>query len=194
MLQKAIDVCGPDNSPSDVGFSGLTSNCPVFEMVPENDQATCKMENVPSALAKEETASKLDKLPGNNPVQRGPGPATKPAKGAAATDAPSTAPIPTLSYTAGSSGSIPAAGNILLKASSTDAPAPQLPAEMPAPAPPAATPTPPPPAAAPPATTPAPAPPAPVAPNVKDPKNVAYSTVSSGITTVGDVAYANVLV
>jgi len=204
VLQKAIDVCGPDNSPSDVGFSGVTSNCPVFEMVPENDQQACHMESAPAArLVKKDSRDTLqtyDKLPGNNPIQRGPAPAIMPVKGAAApTDAPapSAASVPTLSYTAGSSGSVPAGGNILIKATSTTADSStSTSTSTSAPPPLVSTPTPPasssipPPAAQPlPATTPAPAP---AAPEVNRP-NVAYTTLRS-VTTVGGVVYENMLV
>jgi hypothetical protein len=48
ILQKAIDVCGPDTKPEDIGISGVSSNCRIFEMINESDQKACHMETSPS--------------------------------------------------------------------------------------------------------------------------------------------------
>lgn len=38
ILQKAIGVCGPDTNADDIGISGVTSNCRIFETINESDQ------------------------------------------------------------------------------------------------------------------------------------------------------------
>lgn len=59
ILQKAIDVCGPDTNADDIGISGVTSNCRIFEMINKSDQKACHMETSPSVVGRETGGKKL---------------------------------------------------------------------------------------------------------------------------------------
>lgn len=61
VLQKAVDTCTAD--------SGVFTECPVFDIIPQNTAAQCS--KAPSIV--EPTFGTLNALPGNNPIQAGPG-------------------------------------------------------------------------------------------------------------------------
>ncbi|KAI9822670.1 MAG: hypothetical protein M1827_000389 [Pycnora praestabilis] len=94
-LQTAINTC---NNPS-----GNQQDCPVFNIQSTTDMNQCKIP-VPSELADENTSGPRSGLPGNVPIQSGPGLAT--AGGSAlptsATASPTSKVVPTLSYSSGS--------------------------------------------------------------------------------------------
>lgn len=59
ILQKAIDVCGPDTNADDIGISGVSSNCRIFEMINKSDQKACHMETSPSVGGRNTGGKKL---------------------------------------------------------------------------------------------------------------------------------------
>ncbi|MCJ1310740.1 hypothetical protein MMC25_004406 [Agyrium rufum] len=193
-LEEATKTCGPDLTPSDPGFSGQVTDCPVFQPV-LNDQAemqSCKL-SMPPSLMQDSIKGPLAQLPGNVPIIAGPeyakpnGP--KPTAAPAAPASVSLASTPTLSYTAGSTGSNPEVGNIFLQ-SSTSAPASSSttlavmvsPSPAAAQAPPA---VPEPASASPPAITPAPS----VVAATAAPPGAGLSTVTTEYYTKGQDAY-----
>ena len=215
MLDDATKTCGPDLEPTDAGFSGQTTDCPVFQPV-LNDQAamqTCSIAT-PAALKNDILAGPATKLPGNVEIQSGPGYAAPAGGKPAATPTPPPASSPqskpSLPYSAGSSGSAPEDGNVFLQqasstASATSAPSPPPPAPTttatssltaaplspppPAPAAPASSSSPAPPPSAP-ATTPAPAAP----PAAPAPVGLQLTTVTTSYYTQGREAYEVVVV
>jgi hypothetical protein len=64
VLQKAVDTCTND--------SGVFTDCPLFNVIDYQTAAQCRKQ--PSTS--EQVTGTMSKLPGNNPVQYGPGPAT----------------------------------------------------------------------------------------------------------------------
>ena len=143
VLQAATEQCGPV-TPGSPGADGITSKCPVFDIVPEAEQRQCKME-LPSAMSKMNFASDLMSLPGNNPLQYGPEDAAvnpgTPLLPTPAPPAPVEAPRPSLGYSSGSSQSTDARCHILLEATGVPAannnnaaPAPTPAANAPSPA------------------------------------------------------------
>ena len=190
VLAAATDLCGPDINPSDIGASGITSECPVFDITPNAEMASCKIDK-PANLMSLNVNGPMSSLPLNNPIQSGPAYATRPTGGAPPpTPLPqSSVPIPTLSYSSGSSGTNAEEGNIYADHSTTSsttssstftmsstasstssiASAQNLQAV---------------------ATTVAAA-----APDVNpEVANAAFYTISTSMTTIGAIAYENVLV
>ena len=120
VLQQALDQCGSDTTGADT--TGVTSDCPVFKLQDPNKQAKCKLgSNALQQVGGDLGLDKiLSKMPGNNPMQWGPGYATAhaaPSGSAAITSAaavsdqpkPSTT-APVLSYSQGSAHIFLAAG------------------------------------------------------------------------------------
>ena len=133
VLQQATEQCGPVTG---VGASGVVSDCPVFELNDESAQSNCK---IPLAgNMKYDMSAPQKALPGNNPIQKGPEPATAGAGGGVADPHPTSIEptiVPTLAYSEGSSaGFTDQLGNIYAQkkssavsseAASTPAPAPE---------------------------------------------------------------------
>ncbi|MCJ1393462.1 hypothetical protein MMC18_006337 [Xylographa bjoerkii] len=189
VLTAATDLCGPDTNPGDIGASGITSECPIFDITPNTEMASCKID-MPVNLTSLNVGGPMPSLPLNNPIQSGPAYATRPAAGAP-TPTPlsqSPVPIPTLSYSSGSSGTGPEDGDIyadhsttfstMSSIATTSAIASSTSSIAPVVSPPVA------------ATTVAPA-----APDVNpEVANAAFYTVSTSMTTIGAIAYENILV
>ena len=189
VLAAATNLCGPDTNPGDIGANGITSECPVFDITPNAEMVSCKIEK-PANLVSLNVNGPIPSLPLNNPIQSGPAYATRPTAGAPPpTSLPqSPVPIPTLTYSSGSSGTNPEDGNIYNDhstafptmsssttmsptASSTSSIAPVVNLQAVA-------------------TTVAP-----VAPDGNpEVANAAFYTISTSMTTIGAIAYENVLV
>ncbi|TEY44679.1 hypothetical protein BOTCAL_0347g00100 [Botryotinia calthae] len=101
-LQEAVDTCTND--------SGEISDCAIFDIQDVSVYGSCNF-TVPSALKDEDVVGPMATLPGNCPIQSGPGLATgmagtygtSSAKGSSAiTTTSSAAVVPTLSFSAGS--------------------------------------------------------------------------------------------
>nr|AEL31250.1 hypothetical protein [Armillaria mellea] len=68
-LQRAIDQC---NNPDNDTINGVVTACSVFNVISSDKANQCKIE----AVVNETTEGTLAKLPGCNPIQKGPGDAT----------------------------------------------------------------------------------------------------------------------
>jgi hypothetical protein len=99
-LQNAVDQC--------TNPSGQIEDCPLFTIQPEDTVCNASL---PVALETENVLASIPALPGNVPIVSGPGPASGATAGSPVTGAPpapssigtQAAPVPTLSYSAGSS-------------------------------------------------------------------------------------------
>ncbi|KAB8304086.1 hypothetical protein EYC80_005425 [Monilinia laxa] len=110
-LQSAVDTC--------TNLSGRIEDCPLFDIQDESAWGTCSIE-IPDNVKGDDVTGPMDALPGDNPIQSGPGLATtgpipintgkasstkssstSPKASSKAT--PTSAVVPTLSYSAGSS-------------------------------------------------------------------------------------------
>lgn len=121
VLAQATAECGPDTISTDVGFSGITANCPVFKINSQAEMESCKAA-APAGIASLDVEGPMAALPLDNAVQPGPAYATRPSSGATAppTSPASSSPGPTLSYSSGSSdASNPESGNVYFMASTT---------------------------------------------------------------------------
>ncbi|MCJ1437237.1 hypothetical protein MMC27_006623 [Xylographa pallens] len=189
VLAAATNLCGPDTNPGDIGASGITSECPVFDITPNAEMASCKIDK-PANLVSLNVNGPIPSLPLNNPIQSGPAYATRPTAGAPPpTSLPqSPVPVPTLTYSSGSSGTNPEDGNIYndrsttfstMSSSSTMSPTASSTSSIASVLNLQAV-----------ATTVGP-----VAPDVNpEVANAAFYTVSTSMTTIGAIAYENVLV
>lgn len=95
-LQDAVDTC--------TNLDGEIESCPLFTVISEEEQGECQFD-MPAALAKEDVAGPIASLPGNIALAWGPAPADA-ADAASATAVATTAAVPTLSYSAGSTASV----------------------------------------------------------------------------------------
>ncbi|KAK0199439.1 hypothetical protein DFS33DRAFT_233960 [Desarmillaria ectypa] len=68
-LQRAIDQC---NNPDNDTINGVFTACPVFNIISATQANQCRIK----PIVNEVTEGKLTKLPGCNPIQKGPGDAT----------------------------------------------------------------------------------------------------------------------
>ncbi|KAK0472168.1 hypothetical protein IW261DRAFT_1596974 [Armillaria novae-zelandiae] len=68
-LQRAIDQC---NNPDNDTINGVFTACSVFNIISANTANQCRI----NAVVNEDTEGTLAKLPGCNPLQKGPGDAT----------------------------------------------------------------------------------------------------------------------
>ncbi|KAG8745917.1 hypothetical protein FRC10_006721 [Ceratobasidium sp. 414] len=73
VLQNAIDNC---NNPNDDTFNGITEACRFFTVGAAVDQNKCKIAAASKEVQETIDGVVLDKLPGCNPIQAGPGDAT----------------------------------------------------------------------------------------------------------------------
>ncbi|KAG9089779.1 hypothetical protein FS749_001061 [Ceratobasidium sp. UAMH 11750] len=73
VLQNAIDNC---NNPNDDTFNGITEACRFFTVGAAADQNKCKIAAANKEVKETIDGVVLDKLPGCNPIQAGPGDAT----------------------------------------------------------------------------------------------------------------------
>jgi len=90
VLQQAIDNWNcTTHEPSYHSSSGLQEDCPVFRLQSPAVGTSCKAE-IPEAL-QDEPVNFIPALPGNNPIQSGPGYATIPGQTPSATDATASA-------------------------------------------------------------------------------------------------------
>lgn len=97
-LQDAVDTC--------TSLSGEIEDCPLFTIISEAEQGECKFE-LPDALVNENVTGPVDTLPGNVALAWGPEPANDtPSSAATTTSSVSSIPLPTLSYSAGSTASV----------------------------------------------------------------------------------------
>jgi hypothetical protein len=127
LLQQAVDTC--------TNPSGEMYDCPVFTLQADSVSSACRFA-IPDDLESDNAESPGTTLPGNVQVQSGPAPATYGGGGGSVGGATS-APVPTLSYSAGPSTNI--AGGIFAEASgsysSSESPAPTTPPPTPPPSP-----------------------------------------------------------
>jgi hypothetical protein len=93
VLEQANTQCGPDA----LSHVGVDSQCPVFDIKTREQQESCKIQPLP-ALRDKNVQTGLSGLPGKNPLQYGPQPATP------AGEEP--APPPTPAVVAGPTGSV----------------------------------------------------------------------------------------
>ena len=82
ILDAATEQCGPD-APGDIGENGTITSCPIFDISSPYDQANCKIPTMPANLIESDVQGvqgdvegPLSALPGDNPIQSGPAPAT----------------------------------------------------------------------------------------------------------------------
>ncbi|KAL2127847.1 hypothetical protein VTI74DRAFT_10097 [Chaetomium olivicolor] len=100
-LQAAVDTCTSD--------SGKVSDCPLFTLQSEDEMRKCKMPTRP-IVANEKVKGLIgDSLPGNVLIQYGPGPATG---GPKAQTSSVYVPVPTVSYSPGTTGTLHLPGGI----------------------------------------------------------------------------------
>jgi hypothetical protein len=131
-LQSAVDTC--------TNPSGLISDCPLFTIQDSNTYSSCKFP-MPDDQKADNLTGPMDTLPGNVQIQAGPAYATP---GGSSGGAATSAVVPTVSYSAGSSiatGETYMPGGIFIASSSSfpaDSPTP-TPSSTPSPSP---TPTP----------------------------------------------------
>jgi hypothetical protein len=99
-LQSAVDTC--------TNPSGRIQDCPLFTIQDDADVQACKInKGLLSALLDEDLIGPMGGLPGDVPVNAGPGYVVK---GAPVPDESSAAPVPTLSHSAGSTVAATASG------------------------------------------------------------------------------------
>ncbi|KAI4134838.1 MAG: hypothetical protein LQ347_001193 [Umbilicaria vellea] len=99
------------------GGSGVTSDCPLFDIQPSASMSACTFTALPTALAAEHVAGPRSGLPGNVEIQSGPAYATRAttvanyqlAAAASAGAASTSAVVPTLPYTSATTSSADAA-------------------------------------------------------------------------------------
>ena len=75
VLAQATTQCGPIGN-GQPGTNGVTSDCPVFDIVPVEEQQACKIE-IPPEIKDENVTGPDSALPGNVAIQSGPGYATE---------------------------------------------------------------------------------------------------------------------
>ena len=81
VLDAATEQCGPD-ALGDIGYNGTVTGCPVFDISSPNDRAVCTIPAIPANFESDvrgvqnDVEGPLSALPGDNPVQSGPAPAT----------------------------------------------------------------------------------------------------------------------
>ncbi|MCJ1473641.1 hypothetical protein MMC13_002292 [Lambiella insularis] len=125
VLANATAVCGPDTDPTDIGYSGITESCPVFDINLTSEMDSCKAA-LPVDLSSLNVTGPMPALPLNNRVQFGPAYATRPSA-TTSSEPSSTTPLPvassagpTLSYSSASSeASSPQADLMVLSTPST---------------------------------------------------------------------------
>lgn len=88
--QQATEICG--DPVTSYGKLGIPSECPVFNVQPVAAQTACKLKHPANAnvLA---IQGPLSALPGDNPIQYGPHPATPPAGDSAPVQSPPAPPV-----------------------------------------------------------------------------------------------------
>lgn len=96
-LQDAVDTC--------TNLDGEIESCPLFTVISEEEQGECQFD-MPATLAKEDVAGPIANLPGDIALAWGPAPANAAGSDASASVAATTAAVPTLSYSAGSTASV----------------------------------------------------------------------------------------
>ncbi|KAA8573389.1 hypothetical protein EYC84_004975 [Monilinia fructicola] len=111
-LQSAVDTC--------TNLSGRIEDCPLFDIQDESVWGTCSID-IPSNIKGDDVTGPMDALPGDNPIQSGPGLATSGSipvntgkasstkssststKASSSKATTTSAVVPTLPYSAGSS-------------------------------------------------------------------------------------------
>lgn len=121
-LQSAVDTC--------TNLSGRIEDCPLFDIQDESVWGTCSID-IPSNIKGDDVTGPMDALPGDNPIQSGPGLATSGSipvntgkasstkssststKASSSKATTTSAVVPTLPYSAGSSiGKLPQFTNL----------------------------------------------------------------------------------
>ena len=130
VLDQATKTCGPDANAGDVGASGITSDCPVFEINSVEEQQACKIE-IPPEIKEENVAGPASVLPGNVAIQSGPAYATEGSGSPVKTfgSAASSFALPTSSSTTTASSTPEEQGNVfhMLSSSSSITPSSSTP-------------------------------------------------------------------
>jgi hypothetical protein len=114
-LQQCVNTCTND--------SGRIQDCPLFDIVSEDTARQCKMA-LPKALASEDVAGPIAKLPGGSAVTYGDGSSDGGSGGA---PPPNKDPVPSLTYAPGerpSDSGQPLPGQIFKESSAYEAPIP----------------------------------------------------------------------